>query len=353
MGAAPPDSFPWHLAGDDSAQHALFPSEREVDRRLGVGEYRDLQFVHVEARRIINEVRHSPFDFRFTVNAYRGCSHACSFCFARPTHAYLGFNTGDDFDRRIVVKVNAVERIRAELRSSRWSGEGIAMGTNTDPYQRAEGRYRLTRGIVRELSEVGNSFSILTKSTLILRDLDLLRQAAARTEVRCAFSIGTLDDSVWRRTESGAPHPRRRVEALARLVDAGITTGVLVAPVIPGMSDRPEQLEEVVEACADAGAAWVSAIPLHLRRGVREHFLASTARDDPRLAAELSRRYRRAYLPAAEQEAIASTVRVALGRTRWRSGEPALAQGGPMTPRTSEPVAGDEPDSAEQLPLGW
>ncbi|HUO49326.1 MAG TPA: radical SAM protein [Acidimicrobiales bacterium] len=354
MGAAPPESFPWHLAGDDGGQGALFGADREVDRRLGVGEYRGLEFIHVEARRIVNEVRNSPFDFRFTVNPYRGCSHACSYCFARPTHAYLGLDVDEDFDRRIVVKVNAVERIRAELRSPRWSGDGIAMGTNTDPYQRAEGRYRLTRGIVRELAEVGNPFSILTKSTLILRDLDLLQKASSRTEVRCSFSIGTLDELVWRRTEPGAPHPRRRVEALARLVDAGVTTGVLVAPVIPGMSDGPEQLEEVVQACADAGAAWVSAIPLHLRPGVREHFLAATAEDDPALAARLSRRYRGAYLRAREQEAITSAVLVALGRTRWRSGAPEVPQG---RRAASDPPPGlpiqDHRGAAEQLSLGW
>ena len=323
---------------------------------MGVGAYQGLEFVHVEARRIINEVRNSPFDFRFTINPYRGCSHACAYCFARPTHEYLGFNSGEDFDRRIVVKVNAVERLRAEVRSPKWIGDGIAMGTNTDPYQRAEGRYRLTRGIVRELTDVANPFSILTKSTLILRDLDLLTKAAARTEVRCAFSIGTVDESVWRRTETGAPHPRRRVEALARMVDAGITTGVLVAPVIPGLSDRTEQIEEVVAACVEAGAAWISAIPLHLRPGVREHFLAATAKEDPALAARLGRRYRRAYLPAEEQRAISARVTVALGRTRWRSGEPATPQAQrdavPSTPPTRR--ATEEGRSAgRQLSLAW
>jgi DNA repair photolyase len=254
------------------------------------------------------------------------------------------------------VKVNAVERVRAELRSPKWCGEGIAMGTNTDPYQRAEGRYRLTRGIVRELTEVGNPFSILTKSTLILRDLDLLTKAAGRTEVRCAFSIGTLDESVWRRTESGAPHPRRRVEALARMVDAGVSTGVLVAPVIPGLSDRTEQLEEVVAACAEAGAAWVSAIPLHLRPGVREHFLAETEKEDPALAARLARRYRRAYLPARDQEAITARVKVALGRTRWRSGEQTRPQSATRDPTPSRTPAGppiEEQASVQQLSLDW
>ena len=231
-------------------------------------------------------------------------------CFARPTHEYLNLNTGEDFERKIVVKVNAVEKVRAELRAPRWNGELIAMGTNTDPYQRAEGKYHLTRGIVQALGQARNPFSILTKGTLILRDLDLLTEAAARTEVRCAFSIGTLDEEVWKATEPGTPHPRRRVEAVRRLNEAGIPTGVLVAPIIPGWSDRPEQLEEVARACIDAGATSITPIALHLRPGVKEHFLAFLEGCRPALAAELRARYgQRSYLPPHEQDAITRPAR--------------------------------------------
>ena len=194
-------------------------------------------------------------------------------CFARPTHDYLGLNIGDDFDRKIVVKVNAVERLRAELRASRWAGDAIAMGTNTDPYQRCEGKYHLTQGIIKVLAEHRNPFSILTKSTLILRDLELLRQAASRTNVHLSFSIGTLDEATWKATEPGTPHPRQRLEAVRKIAQAGIRCSVLVAPVIPGMSDAPEQVEEVVQACLDAGATNASPIALHLRPGVRDHFM--------------------------------------------------------------------------------
>lgn len=251
-------------------------------------------------------------------------------CFARPTHEYLGLNIGEDFERKLVVKVNAVERVKAELRSPKWEGDPIAMGTNTDPYQRAEGRYHLTRGIVEALGEACNPFSILTKSTLILRDLDVLLAAAARTEVHCNFSIGTLDEAVWKETEPGAPHPRRRVEAVRKLNDAGIPTGVLVAPVIPGMSDGPEQLEEVIEACTQAGATSISAIPLHLRPGVKEHFLESVRLTHPDLHRQLLRRYRGAYLPAADQDAIVSRVRVAIGRRRFVTGHERAATPGPV-----------------------
>ncbi len=158
-------------------------------------------------------------------------------CFARPTHEYLGLNSGEDFDRKIVVKINAVEKVRAELADSRWTGESVAMGTNTDPYQRCEGKYRLTRGVIEALAEHANPFSILTKSALVTRDLDILTEAAQRADVVVNFSIGTLDERVWRATEPGTPHPRRRVDAMRRLSEADISTGALIAPVLPGLSD--------------------------------------------------------------------------------------------------------------------
>ena len=230
-------------------------------------------------------------------------------CFARPTHDYLGFGIGDDFDRKIVVKVNAVERVQAELASPRWGGHAIAMGTNTDPYQRAEGKYHLTQGIVAALGEAANPFSILTKSTLILRDLDLLQAAAARTDVRTSFSIGTLDPDVWRLTEPGTPHPRRRVEAVGRLNEAGIRCGVLVAPVLPGLSDHDDQLAEVAKACVDAGATSISAMYLHLRPGVREHWMQWMQRALPDRVAEYETRYAgRAYLGSRQQKELAARM---------------------------------------------
>ena len=299
----------WKLADDDGDQGTLFSSDELVTRERGTGRLSGMEFLHVHARRIVNEVpAASRMPFRFTINAYRGCSHACTYCFARPTHEYLGLDMGEDFERRIVVKVNAVERLRAELRSPKWTGESIAMGTNTDPYQRCEGKYRLTRGIAEVLGQARNPFSILTKSAVVLRDLDVLTEAARRTRVSVSLSIGTLDEAVWRATEPGAPHPRRRVDAVRRLSEAGIRTGVLVAPVLPGVSDSPAQLEEVVTACVEAGATSVTAIALHLRPGVREHFLGWLRPRDPALADDYERRYRRAYLPDAEQKALAARV---------------------------------------------
>jgi DNA repair photolyase len=271
----------------------------ELTRRVpGRGQYRGLVFHEIEAKTILNRVPGNFLPFDWTINPYRGCSHACVYCFARPTHEYLGLDTGVDFDTQIVVKINAVELARAETSPARWSGESIAMGTNTDPYQPAEGRYRLTRGIIEVLVERGNPFTVLTKSTLALRDIDLFAEAARQGNVTVSFSIGTLDPEVWRETEPGTPHPLRRVEAIARLSEAGVPTGVLVAPVIPGLSDRPEQIAEVEAACREAGAGSVHTIRLHLRPGVREHFMGWLAGAHPELTQTYEELYRdRVYLP--------------------------------------------------------
>jgi DNA repair photolyase len=334
--------FRWRLAEDDGGQSMLFAEEELVHRHVGIGAYQGLEFLHVRAQRIISTVpAQSRMPFRHTINAYRGCSHACTYCFARPTHEYLGLGIGEDFERTLVVKINAPERVRAELRSPRWERDVIAMGTNTDPYQRAEGKYHLTRGIIDALTEVGNPFSILTKSTLILRDLDRLVAAAARTDVRVNLSIGTLDPEVWKATEPGTPHPRQRVEAVRKLNDAGIPTGVLVAPIIPGWSDRPEQLEEVTSACLEAGAVSVSAVPLHLRSGVKEHFLGDLRTKRPDLAADLERRYRGAYLSRREQADVVAPVHRTVARLRpdappSRQWHPSLGPKTPEAPQTEQ-----------------
>jgi DNA repair photolyase len=303
----------WRTAEEEAAsagvQQQLF-AEEEPRWRAGGGEFRGLEFLHVNAKRIINEVpAASQTPFRYTINAYRGCSHACTYCFARPTHEYLNLNAGEDFDRRIVVKINAVERARAEVRSKQWAGTAIAMGTNTDPYQRCEGKYRLTRGIVEVLRDAANPFSILTKSTLILRDLDVLAQAAQVTDVRAALSIGTLDEEVWRASEPGTPHPRQRVEAVARLNAAGIPTSVLMAPILPGLSDRPDQLEAVARACAEAGAVSVSPLALHLRTGVREQFMPWLEGYRPDLVPLYRKLFPRPYAPKEYRDRVAASVK--------------------------------------------
>ena len=347
----------WRVEAEE-AQQALFADEELVERHIGSGEFRGMEFFHVNARTVINRVAGgSRMPFEWTINAYRGCSHACSYCFARPTHAYLDLGIGEDFDRKIVVKVNAVERVRAELASPRWGGHHIAMGTNTDPYQRCEGKYHLYRGILGALAERANPFSLLTKSTLVLRDIDLLQAAAAVTDVRVNLSIGTLDAEVWRATEPGTPHPQRRVEAVRRLNEAGVPCGVLVAPIIPGLSDGEEQLDDVVKAVVGAGAVGVSSVGLHLKPGTREVFLERLARTHPDEVGPVAARYDgRAYLPKSDQHELAARVRRLVARHRGSS-TPGRRSRFVTGPRSQGLGPGREekknppPEAAVQLPL--
>lgn len=311
----------WRLAEDDTSPAALFDPDEDIERHLGVGEYRGLTFYEVSAQRIINKVpEQSRMPFRYTINAYRGCSHGCRYCFARPTHEFLGFNISGDFDTRIVVKVNAVARARAELSSRRWRRDWIAMGTNTDPYQAAEARYHLTRGLIGVLTEARNPFSILTKSTLVLRDLDLLREAAQHVEVGLNMSIGTVDTGVWRLLEPGTPPPSGRLNAVRRLNEAGVPCGVLIAPVVPGLSDDDAHLEAIARACKDAGATSVHPIALHLRPKVREHYLAFLSEHRPDLLAVHRNRFLRgSYQPSDVQRRIEATVKRAFGEPEQKT----------------------------------
>lgn len=335
----------WDTVGD-SPQSRLFGSDLERVTHPG---FEDMEFLHVPAKSIINEVPGAArLPFRYTINVYRGCSHACVFCFARPTHEYLNLGAGRDFERIIVVKVNAVELLRAELHPRRWAGDHIAMGTNTDPYQRCEGRYELTRGVLEVLTEHANPFSILTKSSLVLRDLDILAEANDRTDVAVNFSVGTLDEEVWRTTEPGTPKPLSRLEAVARLREAGIRSGVLIAPIIPGISDSRDQLEEVVRACVDAGASSITPITLHLRPGVKEQFMPWLADTRPDLLPLYERTYRRSYAPKQERQRIARLVRALV---REHGGT--LRDGNPRDVRERDrPRERTDEDPARQLSLG-
>ena len=281
-------------------------------RTFDAPEFSGITCIEVEAHSVINKVPGGGMPFDWTINPYRGCMHACVYCFARPTHTYLDMDAGRDFETKIVVKVNAPEVLGRELASRRWKGEHIAMGTGTDPYQRVEGRYRLMRGILSALITRRNPFSILTKGTLILRDIDLLTEAASVAPISAAFSIGTMDEDVWRATEPGTPSPRARMDAVRTLNEAGIPTGVLIAPILPGISDGPGQVERVVEAAAEAGATHASPILLHLRPGVREEFMPWLEANRPELVGRYRSLYRGAYAPAAERGRLSRRVDSAL-----------------------------------------
>ncbi|MEU9760547.1 Rv2578c family radical SAM protein [Streptomyces sp. NPDC047985] len=283
-----------HLADNPAAaaNSALFAADAVTTRTFDTPEFQKITFHEIRARSIVNRVPGaSRMPFEWTVNPYRGCTHACVYCFARKTHSYLDLDTGIGFDSQIVVKVNAPELLRGHLASRRWHGAHIAMGTNVDCYQRAEGRYRLMPGIISALRDHANPFSILTKGTLILRDLELLRQAAEVTDVGISVSVGFVHEGLWRTVEPGTPSPARRLDVVRALSDLGIDCGVLMAPVVPFLGDHPDQLRDTVRAIAAAGATSVTPLALHLRPGAREWYMRWLGQHHPHLV----RRYERLY----------------------------------------------------------
>ncbi|MFD9419351.1 Rv2578c family radical SAM protein [Streptomyces goshikiensis] len=300
-----------HLTdGTEERTGALFGTGSVVTRTFDTPEFRGITFHEVRARSALNRVPGaSRMPFEWTVNPYRGCSHACVYCFARKTHGYLDLDTGIGFDSQIVVKTNAPELLRKELAAPRWSGAHIAMGTNVDCYQRAEGRYRLMPGIIEALRDRANPFSILTKGTLILRDLPLLRQAAEVTDIGVSVSVGFTDTALWRTVEPGTPSPASRLNAVRTLTDAGIECGVLMAPVIPFLGDAPEQLRATVRAVAESGATSVTPLVLHLRPGAREWFTAWLGGHHPHLVERYERMYAGgSYAPTWYQRQITRQV---------------------------------------------
>jgi DNA repair photolyase len=281
-------------------------SEDVVVRRFDAPEALDTRFHEVRTKSAINRVPPiSRVPFEWTVNPYRGCSHACAYCFARPTHEYLDLDAGRDFEKEIIVKVNVPEVLRAELARPSWGRHHIAMGTNTDPYQWVEGRYRLMRGIWEAMRDFANPCSILTKSPLLLRDKDLLLQIAERTQVSACLSVPTLEEKAWRATEPHTPHPRARLETVAELNRIGIPTGILIAPLMPGINDQPEQVRRIVELASEAGAVHIGGQTLFLRGSVREIFFDWLREHRPDLLERYERLYASgAYLAADERRAI-------------------------------------------------
>jgi len=275
--------------------------------------------------------------FGWSLNPYMGCVHRCTFCYVRAFERRADRPSDERYGTSIRVKVNVVEVLRKELARPSWEGESVAVGAATDPYQPAEGRYRLTRGCIEAFAEASNPFSLITRGPMIVRDLDVLTEAARRAKVSITFSIPTLDEDVWRKTEPSTAHPRQRLRAVKELVEAGIKVGVGMAPILPGISDRPEQLREVVRAAREAGATGVWTNVLFLRAGTREHFLEQLARDWPEQLEHYRELYKgRAYLRSAETKPLREQVE-------------ALAREYGVRDRRATPLDGTQHD--EQLAL--
>src|SRR5215216_4984593 len=268
----------------DSAALPGLNQLQNLVRSVRTPEFAGITFHEVLAKSALNHVpKAAALPFNWTVNPYRGCSHACVYCFARNTHTYLDLDPGDDFDRQIVVKINIAEVLARELRRSSWMHEPVALGTNTDPYQRAEGRYRLMPKIITAFADSGTPFSILTKGTLTRRDLPLLASAAEQVPVSMAVSIALADEAIHRALEPGAPTPRARLALVEAITEAGLPCSVLVAPVLPMITDSDDDLDRILGLVATAGADRATVFALHLRPGTREWFFGYLHANYPQL----------------------------------------------------------------------
>ncbi len=287
-------------------------------KSVRVPQFEGVTFHEVLCKSALNKVPNAAaLPFRYTVNGYRGCSHACRYCFARPTHEYLDFDTGTDFDTQIVVKTNVAEVLRQELKRPSWQRDTVALGTNTDPYQRAEGRYALMPGIISALADSGTPMSILTKGTLLRRDLTLIAHAARQVPLSVAISLAVGDPALHRDVEPGTPTPQARLALITAIREAGLGCHVMVAPVLPHLTDSREHLDGLLGQIAAAGATSVTVFGLHLRGATRGWFMAWLARAHPELTSRYRDLYRRgAYLPPSYRDMLRERARPLIAKYR-------------------------------------
>lgn len=296
---------------------------------------RGIEYIERPCVTALNQVRGMPFGW--SLNPYRGCVHGCHYCYARASHAYLGMNAGEDFATRIVVKTNMSDVLRRELGRPSWARQRVALGTATDAYQPCEGRYRLTRRCLEAFRDYDTPVNIVTKSTLVLRDRDLLRELAAGPGATVHFTITTLDDALWRQLEPGTPPPRQRLQVMRRLTDAGIPCGIFLAPVLPGITDSEASLAAVAEAAREHGALSFWPSVLRLAPLVKEHYLGFVAESFPDLAPRYARAYLGTNAPHDYQQAIAARIdrirtRFGFAAETMQDHPAALAGAGPPDP---------------------
>jgi DNA repair photolyase len=317
-----------------------------VVRTFDAPEAMGINFHEVRARSALNHVPGGRFGFEYTINPYRGCTHACVFCFARKSHTYLDLNAGRDFEREIVVKVNVPELLRGELAKPSWKRELVALGTNTDPYQWCESRYRMMPEILAALEEAETPVSVLTKSPLVLRDIDIYERMAKRLPVSVNLSVPTLDEKAWRATEPHTPSPAARLDAVAELRSRGIESGVLIAPLMPGINETPEQVQPIVDRAREAGATFLGGVALHLRGEVRDVFFAWLEAKRPDLLPRYEQLYGggRGYMTPSDR---ARVTRVVKGWGRDRGGR-ARRPSPRRTRRPTNGLGGSEYPSVEE-----
>ena len=346
------------------ATDALLPLIGLV-RSVTTPEFAGVTFHEVTAKSVLNKVAAgSRMPFEWTINPYRGCSHACVYCFARKSHTYLDFDAGLDFDSQVVVKINAAEVLRRELAKPSWGRQHVALGTNTDPYQRAEGRYQLMPGIIGALADSGTPLSILTKGTLLARDIPLLKHAAAQVPVGVGISLAMTDERLSEAVEPGTPGPRARLKLITRLREAGLPCGVMAMPVLPWLSDSDEALDSLFASLAAAGATGVTAGALYLKPGTREWFMQWIAKEHPQLAGKYRRLYGTgSYASKEYRDWLSGRIRYFKARHgfsgsqgfshRDLNGDPANNDPGSIDPRDEEAQypAGSIPEAAA-LPGG-
>jgi len=297
----------WDAQGIEVDDGALPGLERiGFVRSVRTPQFDGITFHEVLCKSALNKIPHAAaLPFKFTINGYRGCSHACRYCFARPTHEYLDLDCGNDFDTQIVVKTNVVDVLRRELGRRSWRRETVALGTNTDPYQRAEGRYALMPGIIGALAGSGTPLSILTKGTLLRRDLPLIVEASGQVPISLAVSLAVGDPDLHKQVEPGTPTPQSRLGLISAIRDAGLDCHVMVAPVLPHLTDSVEHLDGLLRQIALARATGVTVFGLHLRGSTRGWFMSWLARTHPQLVGLYRELYRRgAYLPPSYREEL-------------------------------------------------
>ena len=315
-------------AGDRSLAPALPAAVRRAD---------DARYQEVTCRSALNRVRGMPFEW--TLNPYRGCTHGCHYCFARRYHPHLELDAGDEFASVILVKVNFADVLRRELGRPR-RRELIGFGTATDPYQPIEGRYRLSRRVLEALVENPAPVGLITKGPMVVRDVDLLRDLSERTDCTVHVSVPTVDEDAWNALEPGTAHPLQRLRAVRELTDAGIEAGVLVAPIVPGLTSHPARIERTIKAIADHGARFCGAVVLHLEGGTRDHFLRFLDREFPELAPRIDRLYAGKYAPRRYREQVHRVLELMRRRHRLpdrRTGPRSVAKPAPGEEAPREP----------------